>query len=57
MKKTYSRPTTTAFSLFTEDSVMMQISGTPASGNEACSNGRNSWSSDNWTNTNFAEED
>lgn len=57
MKKTYSRPTTTAFCLFTEDSVMMQVSGTPASGSEACSNDRNSWSSDNWTNTEFAEED
>lgn len=57
MKKTYSRPTTTAFSLFTEDSVMMQVSGTPTSGSEACSNDRNSWSGDNWTNTEFAEED
>lgn len=57
MKKTYSKPTTTSFSLFTEDSVMMQWSNNPTSGSEACSTKRNGWNSEGWTDTEIAEED
>lgn len=57
MKKTYSKPTTISFNLFTEDSVMMQCSDNPTSGSEACSTKRNGWSSEGWTDTEIAEED